>query len=992
MAGAAAADREFAVEPLARYCLSFDATAAAGPGMAWILQVSTKEGLLPFEGVFSADWQRIVPGRTRYTHQFRTPRDGALLKLVFPGGQEPPGLANVNLQPITTDNLVINGDFTAGPDNFSGWNTHHLVQWGTNANGQTVLRCAPQGYALTDPIPVEPGAAYRFPDGSTPGGRILAYDHGLLRTDMLTGYHARNNPLMRMPPDAAYVRILFCDGRDGLAPVIQRVGLELADKGPASPSEAVGSYPGEIVLDPRAALPEIRAARELQHWVRRISGKEMRVLAAASARDHMRIFVGRTWVETLFPDDLEALDGSDGFAVRQKGRDIYIFGARPAGALFGAARFLERNTDLIWARPEKDFGTVFSPNPGLEFKEADFRVRPAFAQRMSGSYYAQSAAAGIWQGRAGYNTSAHYNNHFERAEMGGAPSFDGNLMSVIAQSEKFKFERCSREHPEFFAMVNGQREIRPNGYICYTAPGIAEAIAEGLGQVMRETRARGESLEFINVRTRDGWNVCSCPDCMKPIPLPDGRQLAPKGETAHADPLFFSTRMTVMMNRVATEFAKTYPGIPIGTLAYLYMSEPPAVKHVPMLAPSFCAYDTCSLRFPILDGKNNHITYGDSGGRAWELKFREFLDRNAGENRKLSMFAYYYCNGFAAVADSAAADWTAMVQSGGVHGIHMDGLTDTKGDDLSMWDYQAAERWIMARLMWEPTLDPQELREDYIRRAYGKAAPGMLEFFNIIRKVWKDPGIIFGPNCHATSAALFETLIVKTGNEKKLRALLVDALGNADKPQSRILVERNLLAFDRFAESLKRIYVPYVPESTEEWNIARSTFWIQSLKFGGFKRVSTWDDFRQAPAVHPTDVSVMRDKDNLYIRFEAREAGGTDRVEVVLTAAQRATSYYFSLDRAGTRFTMKNMAPYASPDWKGNVSNGDDTFTAMFKIPFSMIRELDTARDDFQLFAKFSRLAGPPGDREESSLTGTSITRTHYMNYWTGLSIVKGDH
>ena len=37
----------------------------------------------------------------------------------------------------------------------------------------------------------------------------------------------------------------------------------------------------------------------------------------------------------------------------------------------------------------------------------------------------------------------------------------------------------------------------------------------------------------------------------------------------------------------------------------------------------------------------------------------------------------------------------------------------------------------MSRLMWEPTLDPQELREYYIRRAYGRAAPEMLGFYNI---------------------------------------------------------------------------------------------------------------------------------------------------------------------------------------------------------------------------------------------------------------------
>lgn len=981
--------REFAVAPLTRYKLAFEADVKAESRAAWEVRIFNGEGLLPFEGVFSADWQRLAPGRKSYSHEFLTPRDGALLKLVIVSEGVSPVLGAIELFPITNGNPVVNGDFAAGPGNFSGWNTRRLARMETNAEGRLVLRCDPQGYILTDPIPVEPGATYRYTEGSTPG-RVLVYDIDLLRTDSIDTYNEKTNPVLKMPSDAAFIRIDYCDGREYRTPLIRRVGLELIAKGPVTEATRLEAYPGEIVLAPDAALPEIRAAREIQHWVRRISGKEMRVLAAASDREQMKLFVGRHWAEPLFPGDLKTLEGSDGFAVRQKGRNIYLFGARPAGALFGAMRFLEKNTDLIWARPEKEFGALFSVNPKLEFKEADFMLRPAFSKRMTGSYYAQSAEAGIWQGRAGFNTGAHYYNQFEREEMGGAPTFDGNFMSVMAQSDRYAFEKCAKEHPEFFALVNGQRQIQPGGYICYTAPGIAEAIAAGLCRVMDAAAARGEKLEHISVRTRDGWTVCSCAECMKPIPLPDGRLLKPKGDTAQSDPLFFSTRMTLMMNKVAAEFAKAHPDTSIGVLAYLYMSVPPAVKHAANLIPSFCAYDTCSLRFPILDGKDNHIIYGDSGGRAWEERFREYLNRNAGENRKLSQFAYYYCNGFAAVADSAGADWSAMVKSGGVHGILMDGFTEGKGDEFSMWDYQALERWIMARLMWEPTLDPQALREYYIQRAYGKAAPEMLEFYNTIRKAWKDPEIKFGPNCHTPSADLFDTLIVKTGNEKKLRDLLVEAAKKADKPESRILVERTVLAFDRFAGSMKRIYIPYVPESTDEWSAAGSTFWMQGVKLGEFKRVSTWEDFKQVPARHPTQVSVMRDRENLYIRFEAAKAEKRDQVELVLTAERRATQYFFALDPAGKRYDMKNSAPWDSRDWKGAVVADPDGYTAIFKIPLSLIKEMDMTKEDLQLYAKFSRLSMEDNDREESSLTGTSITRTHYMNYWTALSIARG--
>ncbi|OGV53141.1 MAG: hypothetical protein A2X45_21925 [Lentisphaerae bacterium GWF2_50_93] len=976
---------------MTRYCLSFNTSGNSAVNASWELQILNNEGLLPYEGSFKADWQRIVPERKTYTHSFLTHRDGVLLRVILESQGAMPEITDMKLEEITGTNPVINGDFSSGPLNYSGWTDRRLAKLETNENGETILKCEPEGYALTDPIPVEPGSIYRYAEGSHVGGQVLVYDYDLLRIGRIDGYLPRKNPFLKIPADAAFIRIEYCDGRPTRVPVVNLVGLELVEKGTSPKIPDFPAYPGEIILEANSPPPEVRAAREIQHWVRKISGKEMRVLAVPSNRDNMKIRIGGKLAKNLFPEDFKYLDGSDGFAVRQKDKNIYIFGSRPSGALFGAFRFLEKNTDIIWARPRKEFGTVFTPNPSLEFKEANFILRPAFVKRMSGGNYAKTDDSGIWQGRLGLNTSAFWVNQYEREEMGGAPSFDGNFMSVIAQSDKYKFEKCKTEHPEFFIFQNGKRDISPNGYICYTAPGIAEAISEGLCEVIKKAEARGEKLEHISVRTRDGWAVCTCPECMKPIKLADGSFLEPKADTSQKDPLFFSTRVAVMMNKVAAEFAKTYPNMPIGVSAYIYMAVPPAVKHAPSLIPLFCAYGVCSIRFPILEGKNNHCIYGDSGGPVWETRFREYLNRNASEDRKLSMFAYYYCNGFSTVADSAAADWSAMVKSGGVYGVHMDGFSAESEQGLSVWDYRAIEWWIMARLMWEPTLDPQKLREDYIKRAYGRAAPEMLEFYNIIRKVWGDPDIKFGATCHSSSAEIFETLIVKTGNEEKLRSILVEAEKKVVNPNSKILVQRTLTAFDSLSKSLNRLAIPYVQESTAEWNIANSTFWMQAFKLGEFKKVSTWSDFKQAPAKHQTNVSVMRDETYLYFHFQALDAGKNDRVELVLTAERRAPIYFFALDRNGKRYDMKNYLPWDCPEWKGEVKNEKDSYTAMFKIPLSVIRELDLKEDDVKLYAKFSRLAFDGKDKEESTLDGTSITRTHYMNYWKMLTIAKGN-
>ena len=57
--------KEFEVEPLTRYCLSFNAAEKVGDNATWELQIFNKEGLLPYEGVFAYNWQKIVLMKTR---------------------------------------------------------------------------------------------------------------------------------------------------------------------------------------------------------------------------------------------------------------------------------------------------------------------------------------------------------------------------------------------------------------------------------------------------------------------------------------------------------------------------------------------------------------------------------------------------------------------------------------------------------------------------------------------------------------------------------------------------------------------------------------------------------------------------------------------------------------------------------------------------------------------------------------------------------------
>ena len=988
--------KEFKLEPLTRYRLSFN---ASGKNSIWELQIFNKEGLLPYEGSFKSNWQKIVSARKKYTHSFLSPRDGALLKFIVDSQRNMPELSDIKLEKIADSNPVVNGDFSAGLDNYSGWNIHKRAKLIKDSNDKILLKCQPNGYAVTDFIPVEPHSVYRYTPGSRMG-RVLTYDNGLLRNGILPAY-SHKKPFIKIPADAAFIRIEYCDGRDwqkGRVPVIGKVGIELVEKGKETKAKEYPDYPGEIILKVNSALPEVRAAREIQHWVKKISGKEIKVLAAPSDKDNTKIYLGKKWAVKLFPKDLKFLKDSDGFAVRKKANNIYIFSAKPGGTLFGAIRLLEKNTDIIFARPRKDFGTVYSKNSNLKFKHANFIKRPAFALRTSHSVWANPFYTSIWQGRVGLNTQPYFYNQFRREEEGGIHIFTSNFMGVINQSPEYSPKIVKKKYPELYALKNGMRAFH-HKFICPTHPEAVKALTAGFCAVVKKAQNSGITLGRVGVRVQDGWTVCSCARCMKAIKLPNGKLLKPKSDSSIRDPLFYSTRKAILMNQVAKEFAKVYPDITLSTEAYVYAAEPPAIPYAPSLTPLFCAYPSSSLRFPLLDENNSPD---------WKRKFQGFLSWSQKNNSKLSMFAYYYTNCYSSVADAAAGDWLAMTKTGaGGRYILMDAFRpdniplyrnsprwrakskEVLNKNRGEWEYNGIEKWVMTRLMWDPSVDPQKLREYYIKRAYKEAAPEMLKFYNIIRKNWKNTKIKYSVNCHSRMADLFDTFIAKTGSEKKLRSLLVKAEKKALNPNSKILIQRNLEIFNLIAKSLNRTYVPFIQKSTAEWNDANSTFWLQALKKGGFKRVSTWKDLKKIPATRQTGVSIMRDDKNLYFRFHALKAGQKDRVELVLAASRHKTKYFFALNRAGKAYVMRNYSPWNCPGWKGKVKNGEDNYIAMFKVPISAIKELNTGEKEFKFLAKFARLVYDKNGREESTLTGVSITMSHYDNYWTTLSVEK---
>ena len=164
-----------------------------------------------------------------------------------------------------------------------------------------------------------------------------------------------------------------------------------------------GKPAGEFVVAVEGPQAEKFVTGDVRDWIEKITGARVPVVGEPSSASNVKIFVG-TGFASGFPGDLEKLNGNDGFAVRRKNDSVYVFGSRPRGTLYGMYEFLQKNTDLICARPHDDFGTIFGESPNLELTETDFIDIPVFLNRRFGPGWPAHRGTGLWLLRNRDNT------------------------------------------------------------------------------------------------------------------------------------------------------------------------------------------------------------------------------------------------------------------------------------------------------------------------------------------------------------------------------------------------------------------------------------------------------------------------------------------------------------------------------------------------------------------------------------------------------------
>jgi hypothetical protein len=315
--------------------------------------------------------------------------------------------------------------------------------------------------------------------------------------------------------------------RTSMLGVVLMVSLAIAraEKGSLTPA-ALASW--KIVCNAAATESERYAATEFQRLFKEMTGARLPVVEAAPA-DASAVFIGPDAVaRSGQPTDHRAL-GEEALRIRVGPKAVCIDGGRPRGTLYGVYEFFEELCGVRFLT----FDHTFYPKDAAKRKiPIGVRfVNPPFAFRWS--YYGESSRYPDFAARLRVNTVS------DDPKLGGRTGFRLVSHNVAYLVPPAKF---GKEHPEYYALVAGQRNLEDRGggpQLCMSNPDLIEVVVNA---VLEEIR-KNPTDKNINIAQMDNDYYCTCPRCAEI----DEREESHAGATL------------ALVNAVAERIEKSHP-------------------------------------------------------------------------------------------------------------------------------------------------------------------------------------------------------------------------------------------------------------------------------------------------------------------------------------------------------------------------------------------------------------------------------------------------
>ena len=360
-------------------------------------------------------------------------------------------------------------------------------------------------------------------------------------------------------------------------------------------------------------------------------------------------------------------------------------------------------------------GDAWEIIPDADELKVDINVKesPAYASRRIWYGY------GLWE----HNKEA-YQDWVKKNRMEGSFSLNtGHAYHRLISSQRAEFDA----HPEYYALVNGERKKSDHSKLCISNSGLIDA-AKSYGVGFFEKNPEADS---VSVDPSDGGNWCECQECVS---------LGPPND-----------RAVILANAVAEAVEEKYgPGKFVGMYAYNYHSQPPSIR---------------VHRNVIISAATAFIKEG--------MKIDEIVSGWADKGATIGIREYYSVNTWDRDLPGAARGGNLEYLTETIPKFHKMGARYLSAESSDNWGPNGFGYYFASRMMWN--LDDVEKREDiqeeFLKNCFGPAELPMAAFYRLLDGSNKRARLVYDDLLARMFDALNQSRELAKGDKRIIRRI-----------------------------------------------------------------------------------------------------------------------------------------------------------------------------------------------------------------------------
>ncbi len=492
-----------------------------------------------------------------------------------------------------------------------------------------------------------------------------------------------------------------------------------------------------LIVSDSSIPSEKHAADEFARLFQLCCGEELTVVPNSQSAPKS-ILIGQG-----FDVDTSGL-GDEGLAIVIKPESISIAGGQPRGTLYGVYEFFERYVGVRFLTHSHTYIPETASQQSLPIGQ--FEYVPPFSFRWP--YYKENSDNPEFAARMRCNTVT-------RDEKLGGVTPQGLINHTLYRY--INAEKFGETHPEYFALVDGERKLDVHGggpEPCVTHPEVIDIVADG---VISDLDAAPERRN-ISVSQNDNEAYCRCATCEA---------------INHAEGTPMGSHLA-FVNAVAERVERKHPDVKIGTLAYWYTRQAPkTIRPRDNMQIQLCSIECCTLH-PINDPdcKRNR-------------KFCQDIDDWNAISNEIWIWNYntdFSCYDLPFPNLRVIGPNLRFFRDNKVKGVFMQ--ANGNGNSGEFCDLR---NYVISKLLWNPDQRDDLLIREFCMLHYGKAAPPILAYIDLLHENAEKEGV--HPGCFPTACEVGLTQEVAA----RAMELFEQGLDLAENEEVRLRVEKAMI-------------------------------------------------------------------------------------------------------------------------------------------------------------------------------------------------------